>query len=95
MTPSPLADTADDVFRYPEGTHGRGSLTHHGPIPVLRVAGSPEQIAEQVVALALAAAPRLLDYPLDLLAYHLRCWSGWRPPAAGWGWPTCSPCSTR
>ena len=60
------------AFRYPEGIHGPASLMHAGPIPLLRVSGTPEEIAAQVVALALRPAARLLDYPLDLLANHFR-----------------------
>lgn len=65
------------MFRYPEGRHGRGRLHYAGPIPVLRVCGSPEEIAGQEVALALRPAARLLDYPTDLLACYFRSrWLG-------------------
>lgn len=59
-------------FRFPEGTHSGGTLAYHGPIPVLRVAGGPEEIAEQSFALALRPALRLLDYTTELLAHHFR-----------------------
>ncbi|MBA4064396.1 MAG: hypothetical protein C0501_11915 [Isosphaera sp.] len=59
------------TFRYPEGTAGGGTLSYAGPVPVLRAGGSPEEIAGQTFALALRPALRLLDYPVDLLAYHL------------------------
>ena len=60
------------AFHYPEGVHGPASLMYAGPIPLLHVSGRPEEIATQVVALALRPAVRLLDYPLDLLANHFR-----------------------
>jgi hypothetical protein len=59
-------------FRYPEGSRGPATVSYAGPVPVLRVAGSPEQIAEQTAALALRPAGRLLDYPLDLVAFYVR-----------------------
>jgi isopenicillin-N N-acyltransferase-like protein len=61
-----------NAFRYPEAAHGAASLAYVGPIPVLRVCGSPEDIAEQSFALAVRPAARLLDYPFDLLAFHFR-----------------------
>ncbi len=60
------------AFCFPEGEFGRAALRYAGPVPVLRVAGGPEEIAGQSFALALRPAARLLDYPLDLLAHHLR-----------------------
>jgi hypothetical protein len=57
---------AGQPFRYPEGKHGKGELKYVQGIPVLTVAGSPEEIGEQVGVLALkpaAGAARLLkDY---------------------------------
>jgi hypothetical protein len=41
-------------------------------VPVLRVVGSPEEIAEQATTLALRPAARVLDYPLDLLAWRFK-----------------------
>jgi isopenicillin-N N-acyltransferase-like protein len=59
-------------FRYPEGRHGQGELAYVGAVPVLRVAGSPEEVAGQIAALALRPAPLLLDYPEGLLRTFVR-----------------------
>jgi hypothetical protein len=57
---------AAQPFRYPEGKHGKGELRYVHGLPVLVVAGSPEEIGEQVGVLALkpaAGGARLLkDY---------------------------------
>jgi hypothetical protein len=58
-------------FRYPEGKRGCGVLAYSGPVPVLRLTGSPEEIADQAAVLALRPAIRLLDYTVDLLAYFI------------------------
>lgn len=54
-------------FRFPEARHGRGELAYHDGIPVLRVAGTPEEIGRQLGVLSVRPAPRLLDFPEDLL----------------------------
>jgi len=41
-----------EPFRYPEKRHGRGELKYINGLPVLRVAGKPEEIGDQVGALA-------------------------------------------
>ena len=40
--------TADESFKYVEGTHGAGSLRYIDGIPVLTVQGTPEQMGEQI-----------------------------------------------
>lgn len=40
-----------EIFKYTEGKHRGGELKYHGKIPVLTVAGSPDEIGEQVGAL--------------------------------------------
>lgn len=60
------------TFQYPEGTAHGGRLGYHGPIPVLTVGGTPEQVGRQVGELALRPAARLLDYPLDYLRSQFR-----------------------
>src|SRR5438552_3131540 len=45
-------------FRYPEGKHGKGELRYVHGLPVLTVAGTPEEIGEQVGVLALRPARR-------------------------------------
>ena len=57
---------------YPEAEFEGGRLTHVGGVPVLVVAGSPEQIGRQSARLALEPARRLLDYPLDYLHGRVR-----------------------
>src|SRR5439155_12873572 len=54
-------------FRFPEGSFGKGALWYVNGLPVLRVAGTPEEIGEQVGVLAVAPAQRILDYPRELL----------------------------
>lgn len=54
-----------EPFRYPEAQVGGGELKYLETIPVLTVSGSPEEIGQQVAALAVRPAKRLLDYPRD------------------------------
>jgi isopenicillin-N N-acyltransferase-like protein len=62
---------AEAAFRFPAGTHGKhAELRFLNQIPVLSVAGTPEEIGAAVGALALKPAARVLDYPRDLLTYH-------------------------
>src|SRR5947207_10064547 len=61
------AAAAAQPFSFPEGNHGRGELRYRNGIPVLSVAGTPEEIGEQVGALAVAPAQRVLAYPRQLL----------------------------
>lgn len=58
-------------FRFPEARHGRGELTYHHNIPILRVAGTPEEIGEQLAVLSVQPAPRLLDFPADLVHHFV------------------------
>jgi isopenicillin-N N-acyltransferase like protein len=54
------AARADDPFRYPEGRHGRGELKYRNGVPVLTVAGTPEEIGEQIGVLAVKPlAPKI------------------------------------
>jgi len=41
-----------EPFRFPEGKHGQGELRHINEVPVLVLAGTPEEIGEQVGTLA-------------------------------------------
>ncbi len=54
-------------FQYPTGQHGAGSLRYVNGVPVLQVAGTPDQIGEQIGVLALRPARRLMQFPDDLL----------------------------
>ncbi|MFN4258819.1 MAG: C45 family autoproteolytic acyltransferase/hydrolase [Gemmataceae bacterium] len=59
---------ADDAFRFPPGKHGKGELQYINGLPVLIVAGTPEEMGEQVATLAVKPGRRVLNYPKDLLA---------------------------
>lgn len=59
---------AGEPFRFPESQHGKGELKYRVGIPVLTVAGTPEEIGEQVAVLAGKPSVRLLDYPREALA---------------------------
>ncbi len=65
---APAFVRAGEPFRFPEGKHGKGELTYRNGLPVLTVAGTPEEIGEQVAVLAVKPAERLLNYPKEALA---------------------------
>ncbi len=48
-------------FKYPEGKHGKGELKYINGLPVLTVAGSPEEIGTQIGTLAVKPAGKLVD----------------------------------
>ncbi len=56
-----------EPFRYPEGKHGKGELRYVNGLPVLRLEGTPQEMAEQEAVLAVKPAERLLNYPKDIL----------------------------
>src|SRR4051794_7935508 len=58
---------ADPPFRYPEGKSGKGELRYVNGLPVLTVAGTPEEIGSAVGALALKPGRRLAQYPEEVL----------------------------
>ena len=64
--------TTHAPFRFPEARHGGGELAYHDGIPILRVAGSPEEIGEQLGVLSVRPAARLLDFPADLVRRFVR-----------------------
>jgi len=64
--PSPAA-TAEQPFRYPEGRSGSGELKYRHGLPVLTVAGTPEEMGTAVGALGLKPGRRMLGYPRELL----------------------------
>jgi hypothetical protein len=47
---------ANEPFRYPEARHGKGELRYINGVPVLMLAGSPEEIGTQMGVLALKPA---------------------------------------
>ena len=65
-------DRSRAPFRFPAGRHGRGEIAYHDGVPVLRVAGSPEEIGEQLAVLSVRPAPRLLDFPEDLIRFRFK-----------------------
>lgn len=68
----PASARSDEIFRFPEGKHGKGELKYIHDIPVLTLAGSPEEMGEQAGVLAVKPAPRLLTYPQDVLQMVLK-----------------------
>jgi predicted choloylglycine hydrolase len=59
------------AFRFPAGKHGTGAeLKFINQVPVLTVAGTPEEMGTAAGALALKPGARVLEYPRDLLEAH-------------------------
>src|SRR5262245_48119458 len=57
-------------FRYPAGRHGdKAELKYINGLPLLVVAGTPEEMGAAVGALALKPGSRVLGYPRDLLRW--------------------------
>lgn len=56
---SPLSAREATPFRFTEGKHGQGALKYVNDIPVLTVAGTPEEIGEQIGRLTNKAAGQL------------------------------------
>jgi hypothetical protein len=61
-------------FRYPEGRHGGAWLRYVNDLPVLSVAGSPEEIGAAVGTLTVRPAPRMTAYPDDSLRHFCVGW---------------------
>src|SRR5262249_54295795 len=67
----PPALRGAEPFRFPEGRLGQGAeLKYVGGLPVLTVAGTPEEMGRAAGALALKPGARVLEYPRDLLKMH-------------------------
>jgi hypothetical protein len=58
---------AAEPFRFPEGKHGKGELRYRNGIPVLTVAGTPEEMGEQAGVLAVKPVPKLVTLLEDFL----------------------------
>jgi WD40 repeat protein len=62
-------------FRYPEGKHGKGELKYINDLPVLTVAGTPEEIGEQIGVLAVKPVAADMDLhrvlPAVLKSHHI------------------------
>jgi hypothetical protein len=52
---------ADEPFRYPEGKHGKGELKYVNGLPVLVVAGTPEEMGEQIGILGVKPVAKKMD----------------------------------
>jgi hypothetical protein len=61
------AAAAAKPFRYPEGKFGKGELKYVHGVPVLTVAGSPEEMGAQIGRLAVKPTPRLVTFVKDFL----------------------------
>jgi hypothetical protein len=55
------------AFKYPVGRHEAGELRYVSGVPVLLVAGTPEEMGEQVGVLALRPARKLMRFLDDVL----------------------------
>jgi hypothetical protein len=62
-----LAESPAKVFQFPAGKHQAGELQIVNHVPVLVVAGTPEEMGEQIGVLAMRTAPRLKEIPKELL----------------------------
>ncbi len=69
LVSSPALTPAAEPFRFPEAKFGKAELKYHNNIPVLSVAGSPEEIGEQVAMLVAKPSARLLRFPQEALAH--------------------------
>jgi hypothetical protein len=72
---SALAAPAGEPFRYAEGKHGKGELKCMGGLPVLVLEGSPEEMGEQMGALALKQIGKMTGKLKDMTKQ------------LGFGWP--------
>jgi isopenicillin-N N-acyltransferase like protein len=62
------------AFRFPEATRSGASLAYREGLPVLTVAGSPEEIGRGVGELALRPGERMTRYPDDSLRHFWMTW---------------------
>jgi hypothetical protein len=67
---------AAEGFHYPEARYGKGELKYRNGLPVLVVAGTPEEIGEQTAVLAVKPGIRVLTYPEDVLRIFLKSTMG-------------------
>ena len=73
LAAAPRASAAQP-FKYPERSHGPATLRYVEGVPVLTVSGTPRQIGEQIGALALKPARRLISFPRDMLKQNGVSW---------------------
>lgn len=62
----PFAGSAEP-FRFPQAKHGKGELKYINSLPVVILAGTPEEIGEQMRVLTRSACPYLVTYPMKFL----------------------------
>jgi hypothetical protein len=68
----PVNVRAAESVRYAEGKHGPAELRYINELPVLTVAGTPDEMGAQIAALTTKSAKRLLSYPQEILrSVHL------------------------
>lgn len=72
---SSRAEVGGGLFPYPEAREGNGELRHLGGLPVLLVQGTPDEIGKQIGLLAARPAPRVAQYPRDLLRWFGAEWA--------------------
>jgi hypothetical protein len=66
---SGLGQSAES-FRYPEGKHGKGELKYRNGVPVLVVAGTPEEMGEQMGVLGVKPAGHAVAIFKKVLKQH-------------------------
>jgi len=70
----PAMARAEAPFRFPEGECGPARLKYINGVPVLTVAGTPEEMGRAIGRLALKPGRRIADYPDDLLCEYRLGW---------------------
>ena len=58
---------AGESFQFPEARYGKGELRYINGLPVVMLAGTPEEIGGQMRMLTRSASPYLLTYPAKFL----------------------------
>lgn len=58
---------AGEPFRFSESKHGKGELKYINGLPVMILAGTPEEIGGQMRVLTRSASPYLVTYPMKFL----------------------------
>ena len=76
------ATQAAEPRPFPEGRFGAGELKYINDLPVLIVAGTPEEIGRQKAVLTGEVVKKLADYPRQLLrrgrTARIACRSTWK-----------------
>lgn len=64
------APSAAEPFRFPEGKHGKGELRYIHGLPVLALAGTPEEMGQQHAVLVGDSLRDVADLPKQLIERH-------------------------